>query len=325
MSVWNDIFDNIKNSDIRSVSLLIGSSMECYDDVTEENNQQYPCFLNKISGKKLIILVDPNLESNLKIEQYFIEKSNPLICTHKIFNGDKISIRIFNNNEIIVYALNEPINYIKYEWIDNQDQPDTHKIYTIIDLCLDKEIKFILQDFSGNDTTYFYTKLLKIYDRNKFLNYINFDVTQNEGGCRILLSDDLIQMDNNENFIQEKFMELTKIKNSNLFDTCLNLRINMFTYPITYYYSQITQNIELELDKLQLYKIGFIAIIYNIDFDEESKDLNYIVTKLRKLIEIMLKDIITCKGIDDSYYDFIITNIHDRQILYKSMKRLKNE
>lgn len=325
MSVWNEIYDNIKNLDIKSVSLLIGCSMDCYDDLTEENNQQYPCFLNKISGKKLIILVDPNLEINLKIEDYFILKGNPLICTHKIFNGEKISVRIFNNNEIIVYALNEPINYIKYEWIDNHDQPDTYKIYTIIDLCLTKEIKFILQDFSGNDTTYFYTKLLKIYDRNNLLNYINLDVTQNEGGCRFLLSNDLIKLDNNENFIQEKFMELTKIKNSKLFDTCLNLRINIFTYPIAYYYSNIIQNIELELDKLQLYKIGFIAIIYNIEFNEESIDLNYIVTKLGKLIDNMLKDIIICKGIDNSYYNFIMTNIHDRQLLYKSMKKLKNE
>jgi hypothetical protein len=325
MSVWNNIYDNIKDTSIKLVCLFIGCSMDYYTELTEENNQQYPCFLNKINGKKLIILIDPYLESPLKIENYFIGKNNPLICINTIFNKDKISIRIFNNNETTVYALNESINYIKYKWIDNKCQPDTHKIYNIIELCLNRKIKFILQDFSGNDTTYFYTKLLKKYNRNDLLHYINLDVTQNEGGCRFLLNYDLIKIDENENFIQEKFLELSKIKNSNLYNICLNLRIDMFIYPIAYYYSQIIQGIELELDNLQLYKIGFISIIYNIDFDEESRDLNYMVIQFQKLIEKILIDIINSKEIDISLYDYIMTNIHDRQLLYKTMRNLKNQ
>jgi hypothetical protein len=324
MSIWNDIYNNINNN-IKLVGLFIGCSMKCYTELTEENNQQYPCFLNKFTGKKLIILVDPYLEDELKIEQYFITKGNPLVCTDKIINNNKLSIRIFLNDEVIVYALNESINYIKHGWIDNSDQIDTPKIYTIINLCLNQKIKFILQDFSGNDTTYFYSKLFKKYDRNKLLDYINLDVTQNQGGCRILLHPELVKLDNYGNFIQEKFMELSKIKESKLFNTILNNRIDILTYPIMFYYSQLKQNIKFEIDKIQLYHISLISNIYNINYDDESINNIYLEQKLEILINIILKDIIKGRELEDSLYEYIMSILHERKILYETMKILKFE
>ena len=325
MSIWYNIYNNINDPSIKLVGLFIGSSMEYYDKVTEENNQQYPCFLNKFNGKKLIILVDPHLELELKIEEYFIKKGYPLVCTNKILNDDKPVIRIFNNDQVTVYALNESINYTKHQWVDKEDQPDTHKIYALINLCLDNKKKFILQDFSGNDTTYFYSYLLKKYNRQELLHHINMDVTQNDSGCRFKLYQDLINLDRNGNFIQEKFMELSKIKESILFNTILKFRINMFIYPICYYYEQLIKNIEIELESLQFFQIGLISTIYNVDFDEDSRDFSYIVEKLGVLITIILKDIISARELEESFYNYIMTNIHNRSILYETMKVLNFE
>lgn len=322
MSIWNNIYNSI-NCSICTVCIFIGSSMSSYNEITDENNQQYPCFLNKMNNKKLIILIDPYLETNLKIEQYFMLKGNPLITDKVIYNENKVSVRVLYNNEVIVYALNESINYIKHLWVDKNDQTDTYKIYNIINLCLKSKIKLILQDFTGNDTTYFYKNLFKKYNRNDLLNHINLDVTQLESGCRINLKPDLIKLDNKGNFIQEKFLELSKMTESNLYNNILNNRIDMFIYPICYYYSQIIQKIEFDIDKYQMYKIGLIASIYNIDYDEECLDITYINHKLELMIDIILKDIVNCKKIKEQFYDFVKANIHDRKKLYETMKQLK--
>ena len=247
------------------------------------------------------------------------------MCTKKFFKDDKLSCRIFVNNEVIIYALNESIDYIKYLWVDKEDQQDTYKIYNIIQICLERKIKFILQDFSGNDTTYFYSNLLNKYNRDDILNYINMDVTQKDGGCIILLFQDLVKLNENGNFIQEKFMELSKIKNSKLFNTILNYRIDIFIYPIIFYYSQIKSNQELEIDKIQLYKIKLFTNIYNIEYNEEIIEPIYIAEKLEILINIILKDIINGRDLDKSFYNHIMSNIHDRKTLYETMKILKFE
>ena len=322
MSIWNEIYNNI-NDNISVVCLFIGSSMSSYNEITEGNNQQYPCFLNKFNNKKLIILIDPHLESNLKIEEFFMLKGNPLITDKIIYSENKISVRVLHNNEVVIYALNEAIDYIKHLWADRNEQIDSPKIYTIINLCLKSKIKLILQDFSGNDTTYFYSKLFKRYNRDDLLNHINLDVTQFESGCRINLHKDLIKLDDKENFIQEKFMELSKMEKSNLYNNILNNRIDMFVYPICFYHSQIIKNIDFDIDKYQLYKIGLIASIYNIDYDEECLDLSYINQKLELLIDIILKDIIISKKNKEPLFEFIKANIHERRILYETMKNLK--
>jgi hypothetical protein len=322
MSIWNEIYNNI-NHNISLVCLFIGSSMISYNEITDENNQQYPCFLNKFKNKKLIILIDPHLESNLKIEEFFMLKGNPLIIDKIIYSENKISVRVLHNNEVIVYALNEAIDYIKHLWVDKHELIDTPKIYTIINICLNNKIKLILQDFTGNDTTYFYSKLFKRYNRDDLLNHINMDITQFESGCRINLHKDLIKLDDNGNFIQEKFIELFKMEESKLYYNILNNRIDIFVYPICFYHSQIIKKIDFDLDKYQLYKIGLIATIYNIDYDEECLDHSYINQKLELLINIILKDIINSKKIKEPLFEFIKANIHERRILYETMKNLK--
>jgi len=327
MTIWNEIYNTITDSSINLVCMFIGCSMEYYNELTEENNQQYPCFLNKFNGRKLIILIDPYLELNLKIEQYFIQKGNPLFLINKVYVEDKPIIRVFKNNQVIVYALNESINYIKAPWFPDQEDPDIYKINTIINICVNKsdKTKLILQDFSGNDTTYFYGELLKTFNRNDILNNINMDVTQDEGGCFIKLNSDMVKLDRDGNFIQEKFINLSEIKNSENFNKIFKFRIDILLYPIAFYYSKLIESPDHELDIRNLYKIYIIALIYNIDFDISLKNPSYIVSKLLCLIDIMLKDIIFSKDLEDDFYDYIINIIHHRQQLYETLKILKFE
>jgi hypothetical protein len=328
MSIWNNIFNDITDPTINLVYMSIGCSMEdsCYDELTEENNQQYPCFLNNFTGNKLIILIDPYLETNLKIEKYFIQKGNPLISINTILD-DKLIVRVFKNDKVTVYALNEPINYISNQLFNQEDSPDAYKIYNIINMCLDKinKCKFILQDFSGNDTSQFYSNLLKIFDRNDILNHVNMDVTQDYGGCRFKLTHDLVSLDEHGNFIQEKFMELSKIKDSKIFNTILKYRIDMFLYPIGFYYSKLIESPEYELDNVYLHKISLIAIIYDIEYNPNNKDPKYIIPKLLALIDILLKDIINAKELGNTYYDHILNIIDNRKLLYETIKVLKLE
>ena len=325
MTIWNEIYNTIEKEDISLIFLSIGSSMEYYDEITEENNQQYPCFLNKFNGLKLIILIDPVLEKNLKIEEYFIKKEKPLLQINTLYIEDNPIIRVFKNNDVIVYALNESIDYISYPDINNiySIPPDKNKIYLLTNLCLHKSIKFILQDFSGNDTTNIYCDLLKIFNRDNIINNINMDVSQNVGGCRILLYPDIIKLDEFGNFIQEKYIELSKITNSKLFNQIISNRIDILLYPIIYYYTALTQNPNHELDKMYLHKISFIAIIYNIQYDENYKSPDYLIPKLNELIDIILKDIINARELENTFYDYIKSIIYDRTLLYNTMKVLK--
>jgi hypothetical protein len=323
MSIWDEIFNEINLHDL--IFMSIGCSMDCedYNEITEENNQQYPCFLNNFNGSKLIILIDPMLEQKLKIEKYFIQIGKPLVCINTTFEG----VRIFKNKTVTIYALNEAINYIYYLWINKEKAPDTLKIYNIVNLCLNnlKNTKFILQDFSGGITTTFYSELLKEFDRDDVLNHINLDVTQNDGGCRFKITRDLVKLNEHGNFIQEKFIELSKIKNSVLFNTIINFRINTLVYPIAFYYSMLLEDSNYELDIHNIYIIKLIASIYNVEYDEKIKVSSYNISKFFKLFEIILKDIIVARELEESLYDYIISIINDRKLLYETIKILKFE
>jgi len=326
MSIWNEIYNNINQDSVKLVCMFVGCSMESYTTITDENNQQYPCFLNNFDGHKLIILIDPHLELNLKIEEYFIQNGDPLIYSKNIIDEhNKPIIRKMGNNQVTVYALNSSMNYIDYPWINDDKAPDKDIIYTIVNNCLSKsnKTKFILQDFTGKDTTYFYSNLLKSFNRSDVLDHINMDVTQLDGGCYIKLKQDLVKLNEYNNFIQDKFLELQYIKTSDVFDKIFNSRINTLIYPISFYYCKSLEGDDYDYEAGHLYNIGQVASIYDISFDEKSKDKDYIISKLLCLIDIILKDIIYAKDLELSFHDYMITIIGDRKLFYETLKVLK--
>ena len=324
MSIWNEIYDNINNLEFKLVGLFIGCSMDYYSELTNENNQQYPCFLNNFDCKKIIILIDPCLEINLKIEEYFLKLEHPLQTINKVFINDEIKLRVLKNDNVMIYAINEPFNYINYDWL-NKIGSDTEKLYTIINICLRNKTKLILQDYSGNDTSYFYADLLTKYNRQDLLNYINMDITQFEGGCRFNINNDMVKLDKNDNFLQEKFSKLSNIKNSKLFNKIFKFRLDILLYPILYYHNKLCEDPTFEFDKLYINKIKLLFIIYDIEYYENVKDVNYYISKFEEIFKIILKDIIIAKDLELSFYDYCLSIIKNRFLLYETFKMLQYE
>ena len=324
MSIWNEIYDNINNLEFKLVCLFVGCSMDYYNELTEENNQQYPCFLNNFNCKKIIILIDPCLETNLKIEEYFIKKGEPLECINKIIINEENKLRVLQNNNVMIYAINESFNYINYDWM-NKVGSDTEIFYTILNICLRNKTKLILQDYSGNDTSYFYADLLTKYDRQYLLNNINLDITQFEGGCRFIMSNDMIKVDESGNFIQDKFLKLSNIKESKLFNKIFKFRLDILLYPILFYHNKLKEDPTFQFDKLYTNKIKLLFVIYDIEYNETVKESSYYISKFEEIFKIILKDVILAKELELSFYDYCLDIIQNRFLLYETFKMLQYE
>ena len=80
--------------------LGIGAAMDSCNQLTSMNNQQFPCFLNKIKGNKVVILIDPILEMPLKTEQLFQEMGDPLILVNSEFKDEKLISENYVQNPI---------------------------------------------------------------------------------------------------------------------------------------------------------------------------------------------------------------------------------
>jgi hypothetical protein len=89
------------------VYLGIGAAMDSCNQLTSMNNQQFPCFLNKIKGNKVVILIDPILETPLKTEQLFQEMGDPLILVNSEFKDEKTYFRELRtkSNSVTIFAI----------------------------------------------------------------------------------------------------------------------------------------------------------------------------------------------------------------------------
>ena len=74
--------------------------MDSCNQLTSMNNQQFPCFLNKTKGNKVVILIDPILEMPLKTEQLFQEMGDPLILVNSEFKDEKLISENYVQNPI---------------------------------------------------------------------------------------------------------------------------------------------------------------------------------------------------------------------------------
>lgn len=321
MAKWQSIFDKaLTNYDI--IYIAIGSAMGEYskEQITDDKNQQFPPFLNKF-GRKMIILIDPQLEEYLAIE-YYMKKHNLQFEEHKENN-----IRILRNEEIIVFAIKDYFYFVeclRFPPEENQEKKDKldydlSNLINLITICLNNlNTKIILQDFTGRNTTLLYTRLFNFFDKKKLLNRVLFDVTQKEGGCFIEMNEFQAPVDSKGNFIQERYLELTAITNHKKF---LKKRIDQIIYPISQNFTSLKKNPSFEIMYKDIFYI--LAQTYNIDFDELNINPDYLIKKYEKLIKIVIADIVTsCNG-DFSMVDDLF-NIIDQRDEFRTKLRLFN-
>lgn len=322
---WKGIFTKISNN-VEIVYLAIGSAMGDYskEQITDDKNQQFPPFLKKFKGQKIIILIDPQLEEYLAIE-YYMKEHNLQFEEHKENN-----IRILQNEEIIVFAIKDYFYFVeclRFPPEENQERKnkldcDLSNLINLIDICLNNpNTKIILQDFTGRDTTQLYTGLFNIFDKQKLLNRVLFDVTQKDGGCFIEMNESQAHVDSNGNFNQYKYSELTTIHDYILFKQNLENRIKHIIYPISHNFISLKKNPSHEI----MYKDNFyiLARIYNINIDESNINPDYLINKYAELIKIVIEDIvISCKCDSSAVHDLF--NIIDQRTEFSNMLRLFN-
>ena len=330
---WNYVFNYIKQVD--HVYFAIGCAMPQYRfsdesnsnymfDITERNNQQYPCFMNKYKGKKMIILVDPHLEfttntnntsdeRELVIQQYFkrIGQSLETIVNSK-------TIRVLENAEIIVIATMDSFNYEETEHMTNKEINYFRENFTtfnnMIELCIETRKKLIVQDYTGRDLTRVYLQFLDMYG-NQILNNIIFDVTQNNGGCFIELKPTHATIDKNGRFVQEKYLKLVDCVNSEMFNDVYKKRLSSFNYPLSWCLFKMKEDETYSEFNLENYKLYFI--IYECKYDPRFKQ-----ESLSILLKKMLDDMLLSRGVDISLGDSIISKISNRTEFNKEVRSI---
>jgi hypothetical protein len=325
MNYEQRIFDYLSLPTTNLVYIGVGSGMGNYIEITEKNNQQYPCFLKKIAGKHLVVLIDPLMESNLKLINYFEELKDPLIPQ----NTNNSYIREYSNEKGLFLIINDYFycDVNSYMQPIENDKANHHIaiIHQIISIALGKIIpsKIIFQNYTGYDTTSYYTSLFDVFDREQLISNVCFDVTQQNGGCFIDFDSNMIRLDKNMNFIQEKYELLVKFTDSRYYLKNLKSRIDLLAYPLVWNYINLKKSIDFE--KIGENKIKFLAILYKLDYDVSNNDYDYIMKCYYNIIRCVITDIVRSRGIPDDFIEYLITNLENRIDFTKYMSILKFE
>jgi hypothetical protein len=316
---WQQIYYEIAKPNINLVYIAIGCAMNKNDypnGVDDKNNQQYPPFIKKFIGNKVIILIDPNLEKDLVIQKFV---NSPTIMQEN-------KVRIIKDTTNTIFAINDTYDFLYYP-NDNKENDKTAQdiafIYELINICLSKinKTKVILQDFSGRDTTTFYLELLNIFEKDNIINNVIFDVTQDNGNCYIEMHENNITLINN-NIVQEKFLLLKDTISLPLHTKTMKERINYVIHPISWNFVNLKLNPTFQIDTYYNNKIVLMFTIYSIPFNEYSSDRTYLIAKYELLIRTILTDIVETKELDKSVIIDLMDIIYDRNLFIKAMQIL---
>lgn len=298
MDDWEIIYNGLLT--VETVYVGIGTAMP-YDTIDDIKNQQYPPFLSKFEGRKMIILIDPSLEDNLAIQKYF-EKYN-IIFEQQIISRN---VRILRTDSICVFAIKDRFEYVNHFSNDDvsesairqrrEKERDIFNLFELINQCInrDKKIHLILQDFSGRDTVKLYANMLSFFGDQKdiLLKYILFDVTEHESGCIIEMNESMAQLNEFGHFYQPRYLKLEEIKKvePTKFISLLNQRIEDLKYPLTWNFINFRQ---IDYIPIRNEKIIIMNSIYGeFDFNFESENQQYNIHRYETIIRNCISDII---------------------------------
>lgn len=330
--MWDTIIKDI-TKDIDVIYIAIGCALDRYSELTQSNNQQCPCFLDKFK-RKLIVLVDPYLETPLMIQ-------NEIKNLNQIQDGVH---RILKNDSLIIHAIEKYFYYngicydgytnSKIEMSEIEYKYNSKYLLKIIELVLSLKIKFIFQDYTGDDTTMFYCNLIKIFESDplnpykskELLKYVTFDITQKDCGCFVDICPDIIKYDRDDNFIQEKFLPLKKINKLNTFRNILKYRIDLLNYQLLWTYNKLIDKNEWNPSDIY-YEVILLCTIYNYDSLIETIDNNnflHVIDQIRELIIIIIKDIVDSLNCEKEMINYLANNLTSRSEFINITSMLKD-
>lgn len=288
------------------IYLSIGSGMNNYGwpdeikqfTITPQNNQQYPFFLDIYGNKnKTIILIDELLENPLKIQEYYARNMLPLKQNIMIEEKNKIFFRHHMNNNTNVFALNDMIEY-------TESDKYFSLVLHLIEMSLSMNCKLILQDFTGRDTSNYFRKFLNIFG-NDMMENVTFDIFESDGECFANFNPDNIIIDSNGNFHQNKFKKLTNIDKN--IDKYIHERIKLISNEVSYHYLKLMVDCTYEIKYVN--QFYYMFNIYNIEFDENNMNPQYILDKYKELIFNVVKDIVTVRHMEHAFAEHIMQQL----------------
>ena len=284
------------------IYLAVGCAMGNYSIINPNNNQQYPLFLEPfINKKKLIILIDPHLETPLKLESQI-----------NLFETESVNyFRVLQNDNLIVFAIKKLFYFYHY------DKNTLDKIFLnkIISYSIENKIKTFVQDYTGIYIKHAYLEYLE--DNSDIKKYVIFDVTQDHSGCFVDFSKVSIYYDSEDNFIQPYLLTLVEIKKLS-FDTFkihLNKRIDWVNFRIFRQIRMINKEINENIQDT----IDVENILKNLKNIYDNITLEITINNLENTINIVVSDIITALKLDET----LLTNIKTNMINKLSKLKIK--
>ena len=290
--IYLHIIDEITIFKPEIIYLAVGCAMGYYSNINPTNNQQYPLFLEPFTNKKkLFILIDPYLETPLKLEsQINLTETN---------SGEYY--RVLQNNNLIVFAIKKLFYFYHYD----KNVLDKIFLNKIISYSIENKIKTFVQDYTGIYIKHAYLEYLE--DNSNIKKYVIFDVTQDHSDCFVDFSKVSIFYDSENHFIQPYFLTLVEIKklSFDMFKIHLNKRIDWVNFrifrKIRMINKEINENIQDTIDVENILK-NLKNIYYNIT-------LEMTIYNLENTINIVVSDIITALKLDENFLTNIKTNM----------------
>lgn len=345
MNYWEDIINILQLPTTTMLYIGIGSSMERYDEITQSNNQQYPCFLNKFEGRHLVVLIDPEMEPKLKLCEYFNQENDPLtLIDQKIKTNlpsddndiePKFIERRFANSKGDFFILNDHFYFETSPYMDSEQNQKAiltrNMLFNLVSIVVNKttQCKMICQDYSGRDTSRNYIEMFNFFDHSTLISRVCFDVTQNDGGCFIEIRPDMCNLDKSGNFIQEKYQELVKYSKSQFYLGVLKTRIDALLYPITWNYTRLLShdpNNEEPYVQVYLPRVNDMRLIYRKKYCfSETTPHCELKTYYLDLILTMLNDIVESREITSELVKYLMDNINNRTLFTNTLSVLKYE
>jgi hypothetical protein len=342
-SYWTIIYNLASNPDTNVVYLATGCAQPraWYEEapeqskrgVTDENNQQYPCFLPKLvkDGKKqLIVLFDPSMEvSPLRIENYFVSHGDPLELTNMVGITNTPLFRQYTNKTTNVIVINDYFFFDSHNMMtpDELNAVNESAMYLInlITICLGKveKTKLIVQNFCGARISYNYSNFLDMFDPEDLINNVLFDVSGIDEPCFPKFNPEMCSLDVEGNFIQSRFKLLTQLKEPNDYKTQLVYRINILTGKIMFDYINVCNKNDYIIEYYKELKL--FMQMYKVEFNSDIKDKEYIINKCYTLIGLIIHDVCVSKTCHPDEITYIISCVDskDRSALVNCMGVLK--
>ena len=290
--IYLHIIDEITIFKPEIIYLAVGCAMGYYSNINPTNNQQYPLFLHPFTNKKkLFILIDPYLETPLKLEsQINLTETN---------SGEYY--RVLQNNNLIVFAIKKLFYFYHYD----KNALDKIFLNKIISYSIENKIKTFVQDYSGIYIKHAYLEYLE--DNSDIKKYVIFDVTQDHSDCFVDFSKVSIFYDSENHFIQPYFLTLVEIKklSFDMFKIHLNKRIDWVNFRIFRKIRMINKEINENIQDT----IDVENILKNLKNIYDNITLEMTINNLENTINIVVSDIITAFELDKTLLTNIKTNI----------------